>query len=114
MEIYGITVVIETLGKTGAKGFFGSRVIVSHAEPGDAVDATGAGDAFWGGFLSELFLRNANTVERLTESVLEAAMKIGNISGCLCVKKKGAISSLPTRWEIENYIKRGNKHEYKR
>jgi sugar/nucleoside kinase (ribokinase family) len=113
MKTNGITVAIETLGKTGAKCFFGSRVIISPAEPGDAVDATGAGDAFWGGFLSELFLRNVTATEQLTENVLKEAMRIGNISGCLCVKKKGAISSLPTRREIENYIKRSNRHEYK-
>jgi sugar/nucleoside kinase (ribokinase family) len=113
MKTHGITVVIETLGKTGAKCFFGSEVIISHAEPGDAVDATGAGDAFWGGFLSELFLRNVTATEHLTESILEEALKTGNISGCLCVKKKGAISSLPTRREIENYIKGSNQHEHR-
>jgi len=32
-------------------------------------------------------------------------MEYGNISGALCVQKKGAISSLPTREEIEEIIR---------
>jgi len=104
MRDYGITVIVETLGKEGAKCFFGSEIITSPAEPGEAVDATGAGDAFWGAFLSRLVLCNVSSPELLTKSVLEEALRIGNISGCLCVKKKGAISSLPTREEIEIYL----------
>lgn len=107
MNTYGITVVVETLGKSGSKCFFRSKIMISPAEKGDALDATGAGDAFWGGFLSHLILRKVTGHQHLTEGILEEAMRIGNISGCLCVKKKGAISSLPTRTEIENYRKRG-------
>ena len=105
MKKFGITAVVETLGKRGAKCFFCSNVLFSQAEPGDAVDATGAGDAFWGGFLSRLLMRGVASPGQLTESILQEAMRYGNISGALCVKTKGAISSLPTRDEIENYIR---------
>ena len=70
-----------------------------------AVDATGAGDAFWGGFLSSLLLQGVAGKEDLTEEILKKAMDYGNISGALCVQKKGAISSLPTREEIEEIIR---------
>ena len=41
----------------------------------------------------------------ITEEALRKAMEYGNYSGALCVQKKGAISSLPTRAEIEELIR---------
>ena len=54
MEKYDIAVVIETLGAAGARAYFGGEVLEVEGRKAKAVDATGAGDAFWGGFLSSL------------------------------------------------------------
>ena len=104
MDRYGIAVVIETLGEKGANCYFQSKILSSPAEPSEAVDATGAGDAFWGAFLSHLLLCGIANPGQLREGILEEAMGYGNVSGGLCVRKKGAISSLPTRDEIARYI----------
>ena len=96
---------METLKKEGAQVFFGNSIFTVGGRTVKAVDATGAGDAFWGGFLSSLLLQGVTRPEEITEPILRKAMEYGNISGALCVQKKGAISSLPTREEIEEIIR---------
>ena len=62
---------------------------------------TGAGDAFWGGFLSALRFCGLEKPGDLTEEMLRGALEYGNRCGWFCVQKKGAISSLPTKAEVE-------------
>ena len=100
----GISVVIETLGSKGARCFFGGESFDIPGRKAVCVDATGAGDAFWGGFLSCLRINGVSSVKQLTRPLLEQAMTYGNVSGWLCVQSKGAIESLPTREQIESYL----------
>jgi fructokinase/fructan beta-fructosidase len=104
MKDYHISLVIETLGNKGAKCFWNTDILVSRPWGGSAIDTTGAGDAFWGGFLSKLLLNGITSVNQLTKTSITGAMKYGNIAGGLCVQKKGAITSLPIRKEIERYF----------
>ena len=101
MAAYGLTLVVETLGSHGAKCFFKDEEITVPGKKVACVDATGAGDAFWGGFLSSLRLQGVSEVAGLTADILRTAMNYGNVSGSICVQSKGAIPSLPTRQEIE-------------
>lgn len=105
MKENGITVVIETLGANGAKCFFGGEVREIPGRKAKAVDATGAGDAFWGGFLSSILIQGAEKKEDITLENILKAMEYGNIAGWICVQTKGAIDSLPTRAQIEEYLK---------
>ena len=66
-----------------------------------AVDTTGAGDAYWGGFLSSLLRQGVRTTKDITMDILETAGKYGAVSGGLCVEKPGGIPALPTLKEIE-------------
>ena len=106
MEEFGISVVVETLGGAGARCFFGGESwdVASHKVT--CVDTNGAGDAFWGAFLSSLRLQNVERADQLTAQVLRRAMEYGNAAGGLCVQKKGAIPALPTREEIEAFLAR--------
>lgn len=99
-----ITMVIETLGSDGAQAFFNGSVIRVHGRKVKAVDATGAGDAFWGAFLSSLRIQGVEKSADLTEEIIKKAMDYGNVSGCICVQSKGAIASIPTRETIEAYL----------
>ena len=101
MESHGIRAVVETLGERGARCFFDGKTIDVPGRRAVCVDATGAGDAFWGGFLSALRLGGLEGPGDLTEERLRAALEYGNKCGWFCVRKKGAISSLPTRAEVE-------------
>lgn len=104
MKENGLTAVILTLGSKGAKVFFEEKCFSVPGKKVNAVDATGAGDAFWGGFLSSLRIQGVQDAAGITEVVLRKAMEYGNISGALCVQRKGAIASLPTRMEIESLL----------
>ena len=101
----GIAVIVETLGSEGAKVFFGDQVIRVNGIRVKAVDATGAGDAFWGAFLSSLRIQGVEKAADFTEEILKNAIDYGNVSGCICVQSKGAIASIPTRAQIEAYLK---------
>ena len=97
----GITLVVETLGAEGAQAFFKGDVIRIEGRKVKAVDATGAGDAFWGAFLSSLRIQGACSAADMTADMIKTAMNYGNVSGCICVQSKGAIASIPTREQIE-------------
>lgn len=104
MKKYDIAVVIETLGADGAKCFFQDANVKIDGRKAKAVDATGAGDAFWGGFLSSVLIQKMySTMDFKMENLLKA-MEYGNVAGWLCVQKKGAIDSLPTRSQIEEVL----------
>lgn len=105
MKKNDIALLIETLGSEGAQAFFGGELIRVAGRKVKAVDATGAGDAFWGGFLSSLRIQGVNSVQDLTADIIRNAMEYGNVSGCICVQGKGAIASIPTRAQIEEYMK---------
>ncbi len=106
MKGKAIKAVILTLGANGAKVFFDNRSFTIDGRTVNAVDATGAGDAFWGGFLSSMLMQGVTKANEITEEILRNAMAYGNISGALCVQKKGAIASLPTREEVEAILRR--------
>lgn len=101
MESFQISVVVETLGGDGARCCFGGKTWDIPAKKVKCVDANGAGDAFWGGFLSSLRIQGVENVGQLTEDIVRRAMEYGNTAGALCVQSKGAIPSLPTRRQIE-------------
>ena len=69
-----------------------------------AVDATGAGDAFWGGFLSSLVMQKVTSVADINETIIETALKYGNTSGGLCVTRMGGIPGIPTKADINNAL----------
>ena len=104
MKEYGIAGVVLTLGSAGARAYFQGQTIEIAGRKAKAVDATGAGDAFWGGFLSCLRIQEVSRVQDLTAEKIQKAIEYGNVSGFICVQTKGAIASLPTRAQIEAYL----------
>ena len=106
MEKHDIKAVVLTLGADGAKYYCrnSDESVTSEQVAGrkvKAVDATGAGDAFWGSFLSKLLIDGVNSVDDITDEKLHNAMTYGNVAGSLCVQKMGGIPAIPTREEIE-------------
>ncbi len=108
MKKNGLTLLVETLGSKGARAYFEEEVLTIPGIRAKAVDTTGAGDAFWGGFLSNLRFQGIEHREQLNAQVVRSAMEYGNIAGCLCVQSIGAITSLPTREETERYKREHN------
>ncbi len=87
----GIRNVVITLGEMGAFASDGERAELLPRIPVKAVDTTGAGDAFNGGFAMAL-------AEGFS---LFDAMRYGNITGALSVTRLGTAPSMPTRAEID-------------
>jgi len=104
MRKYGISLVALTRGAAGATLLIGDERVEIAGRPAQAIDATGAGDAFWGGFLSKLRLRGVTRASDITPALAAEAGRYGNVAGWVCVRRKGAIPALPTRVEIESFL----------
>ena len=99
----GVKLVAVTLG---AKGAFIRLRNESRLVPGfrsNAIDTTGAGDAFFGGFL----YRYLSCGKALKEVTLEDAAdyaRFGNATASLCVERRGGIPAMPTLKEVLNRL----------
>ncbi len=91
----GVKNLVVTLGNKGALIANASGVKVVEGYKVKAVDTVAAGDSF-----------NGALAVALTEGKsLEEAVKFANAMGALTVQSKGAIPSLKTRRELEEFIK---------
>ena len=68
-----------------------------------AVDTTGAGDSFWGGFLSE-YLKQEKDLEDFTWDGIKKCAICGNATAALCVQQRGGIPAIPKKEEVEQFI----------
>lgn len=95
----GIGCVAVTLGRKGALVSVNgdSRIVPGYRHP--AVDTTGAGDAFWGGFLHRM-LELGQTPEKLTLKEAADCANWGNAVATCCVQKRGAIPAMPSLEEV--------------
>jgi len=113
MEEHDISVIVLTRGGDGATVFYslssgtGGDVLKGKTDIPSVkvkvVDTTGAGDAYWGGFLSYLLMNGVKTEKDITLKLLEDAGKYGAVSGGICVTRPGGIPALPYRKEIEEF-----------
>ncbi len=108
MKEYKISAVIETLGKRGARYFYNGHSGTVDGYMVNAVDVTGAGDAFWGTFLSKLILSGVKNTSDLNQNLIRDAVIYGNGAGALCVQKYGGIPSLPSKNEIKKFVSQKN------
>ena len=94
---YGCAVVGFTKGGRGATVLCEGEFLETPAfqVPGGCVDTTGAGDAFHGGFLYGL----------LQGEEIESSLRIGCAVAALGCRALGARTGLPTRTELEAFLK---------
>jgi fructokinase len=67
-------------------------------------DTTGAGDSFWGGFLSCWLSYGVGIDEMTWEDLLNCA-RTGSAFAALCVQKRGGIPAVPGKAEVEQFLK---------
>ncbi len=101
----GIKIVCVTLGKKGAYVATAEGGVVVAGIDLPAVDTTGAGDAFWGGFLYCLAKSNLKPGD-VTLQQAEQFAYFGNATATLCVQKRGGIPAMPTLAEVEELIEK--------
>ncbi len=96
----GASVVVVTLDADGAyvAAKDGAGIVESFRV--DAVDTTGAGDSFWGGFLAA-FCESGKAPADVSFAEAAEFAKFGNAVASLCVRKRGAIPAMPEREAVE-------------
>ncbi len=87
--------VIVKAGSRGSFGMEGGRRFKQRSYPVNAVDATGAGDAYDAGFLCGM----------LSGLEFQASMKYASMNAALKCTMKGGIRGLPTRRRLESAIR---------
>jgi len=92
----GIGKVVITMGALGAYATDGDREEHLPCLPVEAIDTTGAGDAFNGAFATAL----------AEDKDVFTAQRYGNAAGALSVTKPGTAPAMPTRAEVEQLYKR--------
>ncbi len=70
--------------------------------PLQAVDTTGAGDAFNAGYISALYTLN-KLFSDMSKTELQKALYRANIIGSLTTLKKGAITAFPDKKALQKY-----------
>ena len=96
----GASVVVVTLDADGAYVATKDGAGLVESFRVEAVDTTGAGDSFWGGFLAA-FCESGKAPADLTFEDAAAFARFGNAVASLCVRKRGAIPAMPEREAVE-------------
>ncbi len=90
----GPAVAVATLGERGAIALQGARTVEARAPRVEAVDTTGAGDAFRAGWI----------VAVLAGEPLEGCLRIANAVAAMSCTGPGAQGRLPTYPELERFL----------
>ncbi len=99
----GVKLVAITLG---AKGAFVRVRGESRLIPGfrsNAIDTTGAGDAFFGGFLYR-FLSSTKAPKDVSLEDAADYARFGNATASLCVERRGGIPAMPALKDVLNRL----------
>jgi fructokinase len=96
---FEILIIFITCGSEGSYYYLNDPGFVE-AFKVDAVDTTGAGDAFMSGVLYN-FNETDLTLSEIDNKFLEKTLKFANYSGSLAASASGAMAALPTLKEVQ-------------
>ena len=99
----GVSVVVVTLDADGAFVATNDGTQLVESFRVEAVDTTGAGDSFWGGFLAA-FCESGKKPSEITIGDAAEFARFGNAVASLCVRKRGAIPAMPERDDVESLL----------
>lgn len=113
----GIKVAVVTLGQKGAMIASKDGCAAIPGFPVEAVDTTGAGDAFWGAFLYRIVrlgtIGRCGDITKLVESFKEISLsqlreitRFANAAAACCVAKRGGIPAMPKLRDIEELLEK--------
>jgi fructokinase len=96
----GISCAVVTLGKKGAYAAIKDAGVYVPVPDVPVVDTTGAGDAFWGGFLYKLAVGGLHP-NKLGKTDLKEYVIFANAVAALCVQKRGG---MPAADEVSGFL----------
>lgn len=95
----GVHCVMVTMGDKGAVVGIKDGTVIAEAKSCKAVDTTGAGDAFMGGFLYKLCANKIRPEELTLDNIKDFAV-FANKVAAFCVGKRGGINAMPSLNDI--------------
>lgn len=98
----GPKLALITLGSAGSAYYTDKVNGMVGAPEVEVIDTVGAGDVFLGAFLAKLLNGNVR-LDELTSEILDRWLAFANQAAALSTTRTGAMSSLPTKAEIENW-----------
>lgn len=101
----GVKLAAITMGSSGVRIVRKHEKEVIEAFQVKTVDTTGAGDSFFGGFLSR-FLIFQKSIEEIEWEELKTCAVVGNAVAGLCVQQRGGIPSIPTKESVRNFLRK--------
>ncbi|MFZ3589778.1 aminoimidazole riboside kinase [Bacillus sp. DJP31] len=104
LESYNIPLVLVTLGADGSVIHFKGDAEKVRAMKVNAVDTTGAGDAFVSAMLYQMSQLDVALTYLKLEDIVKM-VKFASISGGLAASVKGAMTALPTKEEVVALLK---------
>ena len=105
-EKYQIPLVLITLGKDGSRAYYhGRKVEAAPFLQEHTIETTGAGDTFCASTLNYVL---DHGLENLTDENLKELLTFANAAASLITTKKGALRVMPTKEEVETFIKSRN------
>ncbi len=96
---YQIPLLLITFGANGSAYCFNNQYGTIEPFRVQAIDTTGAGDGFLGGFLSR-FMHQAKPISSLSVKDIERMLRFANACGAYATQKKGAIGALANQDNI--------------
>ena len=99
----GVKIVVVTLGSSGAYVYCkdGGQYVPGFTTK--AIDTTGAGDSFWGGFLYQICQCKKAPIDFHSQELCDFA-RFGNAVASLCVENKGAIPAMPYLPQVQERL----------
>ena len=98
------------MGKEGSRAYYKGHIV--EAAPflrADTIETTGAGDTFCGCILAGILEKGING---LTEQDLSEMLTFANAAASVVTTRRGALKVMPSRAEIENAVKDGDRKRY--
>ena len=100
---YRLRMLLVTLGKDGCYYRLGDLSGQVPSFRVNTIDATGAGDAFFGGMLFQV-LQRAKEIDQWTAEEMAMSIRFANATGALVTTRKGAIPAMPNLHEVEQLL----------
>lgn len=101
LAAHGIRLVLVTLGPNGVFYRFGDKTGTVPGVPCTVGDTNGAGDTFFGAFLSRL--SRLDGFDCLTEDNLREMLAFANRAASITTSRRGAIPAMPTLEEMQTH-----------